>query len=129
MTEPRVTQQMLGKIATLERRADHLQRQLDNWQSSSGAREFAAAERSALEAAIVCMRLHYTEVEGLEHPLQALRELIACLEKRGKLDANLTRLLERASLAVTEYDATAKAGQEGKSHDDSNSGKGLRTLG
>ena len=128
-TPPHVTQQLLGKVATLERRADHLQRQLDDWQSSSGARTFVAAERSALEAAIVCMKLHYAEVEGLEHPLQSLRELIGYLEKSGNPAPELTRLLERASVAVTEYDATAKAGQEGKSHDENSRGKGLRTVG
>ncbi len=126
MTPPHVTQQLLGKVATLERRADHLQRQLDNWQSTSGARDFASAERAALEAAIVCMKLHYVEVEGMEHPLQSLRELITHLEKKVKLDPELTRLLERASVVITEYDATAKAGQEGKSHDEDSRGKGLR---
>ncbi len=122
-------QQLNGKIATLERRADHLQRQLDQDECSAGARSFIAAERSALEAAIVAMRLHYHEVEGLAGPLQVLRDLIAALEKLGGLDEYLTRLLERASVAVTEFDALAKAGQKGKSNANDKRGKGLRTVG
>jgi hypothetical protein len=128
MTPPHVTQKLLGKVATLERRADHLQRQLDNWQSSSGAREFASAERSALEAAIVCMKLHYAEAEGMDQPMKVLRDLIAYLEKKAKPDAELTQLLERASVALTEFEAPGDTGQEGKSHDE-NRGKGLRTVG
>ncbi len=125
-TSPQVTQRLMGKIATLERRADHLQRQLNDWQSSSGARAFADAELSALESAMVCMRLQYIETERLEHPLQSLRDLIACLDKREQThDEELTQLLERASVAVVEYDS-GKTEQEGKS-DERN--KGLRTTG
>lgn len=111
-------QQLLGKVATLERRADHLQRQLDRGECSPGARSFIAAERGALEAAIVALRLHHAEVEGLTKPLEVLRELIAFLESDEGSDEELTRLLERASVAVVEFDASAPAEQEGKSGDE-----------
>lgn len=129
MTEPHVLQHLLAKRATLERRADHLQRQLSDWQTSSGARTFATAELAALETAIVCITLHYSEAEDMGHPLGVLRELIAYLEKKAKPDAELTRLLERASVVITEFDAAVKARQEGKSTDENVRGKGLRTTG
>jgi hypothetical protein len=96
---------VLSKIATLERRADHLQRQLDENACSAGARSFVQAELAALKTALVTMRLHGRAAEGLPAPMVVMRELVEAVEKRGKLDPELTRLLERASSVVADFAA------------------------
>jgi len=121
----------MGKVSTLERRADHLQNQLDRHESSMGARDFISAERAALESAIACMRLKYAELEGMAQPLDVLRELVTFLEESGDFQGvqgaaasrKLTELLERASIALTDFDAAVKAGQEGKQNEES---RGMR---
>lgn len=105
-------QQLLAKLGTLERRVDHLDRQLRDNDCSPGARSFISAERSALGAAIIALRLHHAQVENLPHPVAVLRQLIDALEKRDDLDDELTELLERASVAVTEFEASEEAGRK-----------------
>lgn len=118
-------QHLSAKLSTLERRADHLQRQLDANACSLGARSFITAELAALSAAMVALRLHHAEVEGLDTPVNVLRQLILALEKHEDLDEELTDLLERASLAVTEYDAALNAaGREGPNGDQQRKGNG-----
>lgn len=114
--DPRL-QRAMGKIATLERRADHLQRQIETGNHSPSAGSFIAAEKAALEGAIVAFRLHHAEVEGLTRPIEIMAELIAALEKHADGDLELTRLLERASVAVVEYNALTKPEQEGKENE------------
>lgn len=115
--DPRM-QRAMGKIATLERRADHLQRQIETGNHSPSAGSFIAAEKAALEGAIVAFRIHHAEVEGLARPIEIMGEMITALEKRADGDPELTRLLERASVAVVEFGASARAEQEGKDHDE-----------
>lgn len=112
MNEAHRMQQLNAKMATIERRIDHLTRQLENNECSPGARSFIAAERAALDAALIALRLYHAQAEGLDTPIKVLSELLDLLEERGENDPQLTALLERASVAVTEF-ASLEAGRKG----------------
>jgi prefoldin subunit 5 len=119
-------QKLSSKMGTLERRAEHLERQLNDGRCSDSSRSFIVAELSALETAVQALRLKYLEIESMQHPIAVMRELIEAVEKLEGHGPKLTALLERASVAVTEFEATAGAGQKGKSHEDE---RGLRPAG
>lgn len=117
MSEIHQLQQLNGKLATLERRTEHLQRQLDENACSAGARSFIKSELAALNTAMIAMRLHHAQVEGMPHPVGMLRELVAAVEKLAEdlppqATDHLTELLERASVAITEFAPEDGAGRQ-----------------
>ena len=105
MSEAKQLQNLNAKLATLERRYEHLGAQLEGGRFSASSRSFVEAERTALEGAMLAMRLHHAKVEGLPQPASALRELVDYLERQPKGEPALQRLLERASFALVEFDA------------------------
>ena len=124
MSDIHQLQQLNAKLATLERRAEHLQRQLDLNECSKAARSYVAAERAALEAAMIALRLHHAQVENMPHPVGVLRELVAAIEQLAEdlppqATDHLTELLERASVAITEFAPDDGAGRQ----EDNDSGK------
>jgi len=98
-----------SKIATLERRQDFLRRQLDNWRGSDGGRQYALAEISALDAAVLALRYHRADVEGLDTVVLSLEGLVDSLNGVAvsmpePQRTNVERELQRAHLVLKEWD-------------------------
>lgn len=66
------------KIGVIERRVEHLEARLRNEPHRRGI-EYDQTELGALNAALVCMKLHRADAEGLNGPVNALRELLDSL--------------------------------------------------
>ncbi len=78
-----VLKRVSSKIATLERRADHLEGQLSEWRGSPHGRDFARAELSAVKAGVAALRYHRSEIEGLDQPILALQELVEAVKEEA----------------------------------------------
>ena len=71
--------------------------------------------------------MHHAQVEGLDTPIRVLRELIDAVERsfdQRVTREELTALLERASVAVTEFDASIAEAERQVQHE---RGKGTGT--
>ena len=83
-----IIRHLAEKLDALQRRLDHVQTRLRDGGMSDGVRNFMAAERSALEAALDALRYHRSEVQGIGDVVAALRRLAAAVEvKAGVEDA------------------------------------------
>jgi hypothetical protein len=72
-----VIEHVSGKIATLERRAQHLGERLNGGrQGSAASAAFDRAELSAIEAAVRALKYHRAQVETLDEPILALSEIV-----------------------------------------------------
>lgn len=65
-----------GKMMALTRRKEHLEKQINERRGSEGSLQFATIEKEALEAALDAMRYHRSVVEGMDRPLELLREVV-----------------------------------------------------
>lgn len=65
-----------AKISALERRQDYLEGQIEEAKDTrSASLSYDKAEYSALIAAVLCMKYHRADVEGLDMPILALQAL------------------------------------------------------
>lgn len=70
-----------AKIATLERRAEHLSDQITSGQGSPQSMGYARAELRALEVAVEALRFHRVSNGEMEDPIAALASLVEAVEQ------------------------------------------------
>jgi hypothetical protein len=90
---------VLGRIAVLERRANHLRQKLEGAayaRTTSG--DFDRAEVDALEMAIAAMRRHSASLKPDTDPVGALEQLVTAVEEDD--DDKIGLALERAADAL-----------------------------
>jgi hypothetical protein len=94
-----------GKLGQLERMLDYRESRLEEDERSGRRDSFTRSEASALRAAIVALRYHREQVEGLPDLATSLSLLLVALENAEHLDlvaavAQARAVLERWETAL-----------------------------
>lgn len=92
-----------AKIQTLERRADHLRRRLDEGRGNERTMDFDRSELDALSAACVALRYHAAALYAETDPVLALAELADAIE--GDDDDRIDSAIARAQRILRELHA------------------------
>lgn len=93
-----------NKIGVIERRLEHLERRLKETPDHRG-RDYDEAEMAALRVAIVCMKLHRADAEGIDGPVHALRELVDVIGPNvGAKASKLKTAVRRAESVLKEWE-------------------------
>lgn len=95
-----------GKIATLERRVEHLDRRIESGRGSVNSIDMDRGERSALvKAALPAMRWVRSKMDGGDNPVLALAALVYAIdaEHLPKLDSKTEAAMTRARAVLAEW--------------------------
>lgn len=73
---PFVVERVNAKIASLERRAEHLQRRIKEHTTADRGRSFDITELQGIEAGISALRVHRSLLDPVTSPVLALAEML-----------------------------------------------------
>lgn len=90
------------RIATLERKAEHLENRLASGQGSRTSLEFDRSELLAVEEGIRALKLHQAFVEKQPHAFEVLKELVA-LDLEDSAPQTLRRVIAKAEQVLEEF--------------------------
>ncbi len=88
------------RIATLERKEEHLENRIDRGQGSAASLEFDRTELLAVREALRALKLHRSLVERMPNAFTVLRELVA-MDPPGSPE--LQALVARAVQVLEDY--------------------------
>ncbi len=102
-----VLEKVSTKITTLERMLEYRQEKLrDGAGISQGVAGHYEREQEALQTAIVALRFHKAQVEGLDEPMKVLREMVEAATDPQVGVLRMRNAVRRAKAVLDEYGET-----------------------